>query len=272
MGLGLSDEVRPAVHAMPAGKSDIPRTSVHPNRYPWSKKLLKLLGTMPDMVLARRMGVHLTTVSEERRRRRIPAFRERLPPIQWTSEMINQLGTDFDWAIGERIGLPTHCVRRKRQLLGITAYGESFSRKSYNAFRWTEQRISLLGKEPDTQVARHLRVLAGTVWRKRVQLGIPAFEPKRHIEWTKARIALLGKLSDNVLAKRWGVKPETIARKRRELGIAPFLATTPPRHTRALKAVLRLSMHEICRRYRISTETIKKLRRELGIPNVNRWP
>ena len=257
---------------MPAGKSDIPRTSVHPNRYPWSKKLLKLLGKMPDMVLARRMGVHFTTVSEERWRRRIRAFREPLPPIQWTPQMINQLGTDFDWAIGERLGLPLHCVRRKRQLLGITPYGESYSRKSYNAFRWTKQRISLLGKEPDTKVARRLGVLPGTVWRKRVQLGIPAFEPKRHIKWTKAGIALLGKLSDKALAKRWGVRPETIARKRRDLGIAPFLATTPLRRTRALRAVLRLPMHEICRRYPISTETIKKLRRELGIPNVNRWP
>ena len=110
------------------------------------------------------------------------------------------------------------------------------------------------------------------VWEKRVQLEIPALQPKLRIEWTKARIAVLGTLSDKALAKRSGVKAETIARKRNELGIAPFVATTPLRRTRALKALLRLPIHEICRRYRISTPTIQKLRREMGIPPLKRWP
>ena len=245
---------------------------MHPNRYPWSKAGLKLLGTMPDVVLARRMGIHPNSVSEERRRRQIPAFRRRLPSIQWTRQMENPLGTDFDWVIAERLGLPTPCVRRKRQLLGITAYGESFVRSSPHAFRWTKQQIALLGKESDRKMARRLGISAPAVWRKRVQLGIRALTPKQHIEWTKARSALLGKLSDKVLAKRWGVKAETIARKRTELGIEPFVRTTPPRPTRPLKAILRLPVHEICRRYRVSTETIKRLRRELGIPNLKRWP
>ncbi len=227
---------------------------------------------MPDVALARRMGVHPDTVKEERRRRHIPAFRPRLQPIQWTRQMENQLGTDVDWVIAERLGLPTYCVRRKRQLLGITPYGESFVRKSPNAFRWTKQRIALLGKESDGKVARRLEISTPAVWRKRVQLGIRAVIPKEHIEWTQARSALLGKFSDRSLAKRWGVKPETIARKRAALGIPPFVRTTPPRQTRALKSILRLPIHEICKRYRVSTETVKKLRQELGIPNLKRWP
>lgn len=227
---------------------------------------------MPDVVLGRRMGLHPMSVSEERRRRQIPAFRPRLPSIQWTRQMENWLGTDFDWVIAERLGLPTYCVRRKRQDLGITAYGESFVRSSPNAFRWTKQQTALLGKESDRKVARRLGLAVPTVWRKRVQLGISALTPKQHIEWTKARSALLGKLPDKVLAKRWSTKPETIARKRTELGIEPFVRTTPPRPTRPLKAILRLPVHEICRRYRVSTETIKRMRRELGIPNLKRWP
>lgn len=245
---------------------------MHPNRYPWSKARLKLLGKMPDVVLARRIGLHLDTVKEERRRRKIPAFRPRLPSIQWTRQMENRLGTDFDSVIAEGLGLPTHCVRRKRQDLGITAYGESFVRSSPHAFRWTKQQIALLGKESDRKVAKRLGLVVPTVWRKRVQLGIRALTPKQHIDWTKARSALLGKLSDQGLAKRWGAKAETIARKRTELGIEPFVRTTPPRPTRLLKAILRLPVHEICRRYRVSTETIKRLRRELGIPNLKRWP
>jgi len=227
---------------------------------------------MPDVVLGRRMGIHSTSVSEERRRRQIPAFRPRLPSIQWTRQMESLLGSDFDWVIAERLGLPTYCVRRKRQLLGITAYGESFVRGSPHAFRWTKEQMALLGRESDIQVARRLGISAAAVWRKRVQLGIRALTPKQHIEWTKARSALLGKLSDKGLAKRWGGKAETIARKRTELGIEPFVRTTPPRRSPALKAILRLPVHEICRRYRVSTETIKRLRRELGIPNLKRWP
>ncbi|MBI4526698.1 MAG: hypothetical protein HY695_23110 [Deltaproteobacteria bacterium] len=257
---------------MPRTKKDIPRTPVHPNRYPWSKALVRLLGKMPDVSLARRMRVHPATVSDERRRRRIPAYRRRLPAIQWTRQMINQLGTDFDGVIADRLGLPVYCVRRKRQLLGITACGESFIRKSPHAFRWTKQQIALLGKEPDTRVASRLGITAASVWRKRVQQGIRTFAPKQCIEWTKARITLLGKLSDTSLAKRLGVKPETVARRRRERGIAPFVQTTPPRRTPALRPLLRLPVHEICRRYRVSTETVKKLRRELGIPPVQRWP
>jgi hypothetical protein len=110
-----------------------------------------------------------------------------------------------------------------------------------------------------------------TVWRKRVQLGIPPFESKQTIEWTKARVALLGKLSDEALAKSWGVTARPIARKRNELGIAPFLSTAPLRPTRALKAILRLPINQIRRRYRISVETIQKRRRELGIPPLKRW-
>jgi hypothetical protein len=236
---------------------------VHPNRYPWSKARLKLLGKMPDFALARRMGIHHTAVSAERRRRQIAAFRPRLPSIQWIRQMENWLGTDFDWVIAERLGLPTYCVRRKRKLLRIAAYGESFVRRSLHAFRWTKQQIALLGKESDIKVARRLGISAPAVWRMRVQLDIGALTPKQHIDWTKARSALLGKLSDKVLAKRWGVKAETIARKRTELGIAPFVRTTPPRPIRPLKAILRLPVHEICRRYRVSTGTIKRLRREL---------
>jgi len=227
---------------------------------------------MPDVALAQRMGIHPTSVSEERRRRQIPASRPRLRSIQWTREMESRLGTDFDRVIGERFGLPTYCVRRKRQDLDITAYGESFVRRSPYAFRWTKQQIALLGKESDRKVAKRLGLAVPTVWRKRVQLGIRALTPKQHIEWTKTRSAVLGKLSDKGLAKRWGAKAETIARKRTELGIAPFVSTTPPRHTRAPEAILRLPIHEIYQRYRVSTETIKNLRRELGIPNLKRWP
>jgi hypothetical protein len=257
---------------MRGAKRDIPRASVHPNRYPWSKAFLKLLGKMPDAILARHMGIHRESVIEERRRRRIPAFRRRLKSIHWTPRMINLLGTDFDSVIAERLDVPEHCVCHKRQRLNISAYGKSFARGSDHAFHWTKQHIALLGKHPDTKVAKRLGVVVPTVWRKRVQLGIPPFESKQRLEWTEARIAWLGKLSDEALAKRWGVTAKPIARKRNELGIAPCLSTSPVRPTRALKAILRLPVKEICRRYRISTETIKKQRQELGIPPLKRWP
>jgi hypothetical protein len=253
-------------------KRDIPRASAHPNRYPWPKAFLKLLGKMPDAILAQQMGIHRESVIEERRRRRIGAFRSRLKSIQWTPRMINLLGTDFDWVIAERLKVPKHCVCQKRQRLNIPAYAESFARQPHHAFCWTKQHIALLGKIPDNQIAKRLAIVVPTVWRKRVQLGIPPLKTKQRLEWTDARIALLGKLSDKALAKRWGSTAKPIARKRNELGIAPFISTAPVRATRGLKAILRLPVNEIARRYRISTETIKKQREELGIPPLKRWP
>jgi hypothetical protein len=187
--------------------------------------------------------------------------------------MINLLGTDVDWAVAERLKVPKDCVRHKRERLNIPAYAESCARQSHNrTFPWTKQQIALLGKIPDNQIAKRLGIVAPTVWRKRVQLGIPPLESKQRLEWTDARIALLGKLSDKALAKRWGVTVKPIAQKRNELGIAPFVSTAPVRPTRALKAILRLPISQSCRRYHISPETIKKRRQELGIPPLKRWP
>lgn len=87
----------------------------------WTGELLALLGTMPDAVLAARLGLHASAVFFARARRGIPAYKPR-PPIELTPEQIAQLGTRSDAELARRWDLATSTVRKKRLSLGIPVH------------------------------------------------------------------------------------------------------------------------------------------------------
>jgi hypothetical protein len=68
---------------------------------------------MPDVDLARRVGVTPAAVFYARRRAGIPAFSE------WTGERIAMLGTMPDTAVAKLIGVHASVVHWKRTTLGI---------------------------------------------------------------------------------------------------------------------------------------------------------
>lgn len=77
---------------------------------------LALLGTVPDVVLARQFKLDKSTVREHRIKLGIPAFS---PPRPWISE----LGTMTDAALAEKYGKNPEVIRRQRNAMGIQPWG-----------------------------------------------------------------------------------------------------------------------------------------------------
>lgn len=254
------------------GPAKIQRDSHHPLQLRWPAGFLKLLGRIPDIALAKKMGVSLDAVRDERRRRRIDSSSPRRPPVQWTAEMILLLGADIDVRVAEKLGLPKYLVMHKRHRLAIPAYGNVPEQRSERAFNWTKGKIALLGTDSDRKIGERLGTSGPVVARQRTRLAIPSFYRYRRISWTKGMVSLLGKTTDWEIAKKYGMKRESVARERRKRGIPPCIDTRPVIATPTLRPILSLPTLVIARRYRISTETVARLRRELGVPPLERWP
>lgn len=123
----------------------------------WTKKQLSWLGKLPDVEIARRVGLNTATVSVKRRGMGIET-KSKHSGRQWTAKELKLLGTDSDVAIGKKLGLGRRSVRLKRSSLGIpnatTAKSESL---------WTEAVRQRLGKVPDKQIAKELKISVSRV-------------------------------------------------------------------------------------------------------------
>lgn len=88
---------------------------------------------------------------------------------------------------------------------------------AYLMRRWTRAEIAMLGKERDGEFARKLGRKSQHVTRKRLELGVPATNPRRL--WTAETLAWLGNVPDKEIAKRTGRPYQSVSIKRRSLGI-----------------------------------------------------
>src|SRR5262249_47764415 len=97
--------------------ADIPWTSASGG---WTRKVLALLGTDHDKVIARTIGRTRSAVKAERLRRRLPPFSgwSGHGPA-WTAEHVAPLGTDTDAAVAKKIGRTRRAVSQKRAALGV---------------------------------------------------------------------------------------------------------------------------------------------------------
>src|SRR5580693_8130809 len=83
----------------------------HQREARWTIAELKLIGKVPDSVLARRTGRTIKEIVEERQRRRI---RLETPPQRWTARETKLLGRYFDEELARRFRRPAHDVARHR--------------------------------------------------------------------------------------------------------------------------------------------------------------
>ena len=106
----------------------------------WTMAELKLLGKVPDSVLARRIGRTIKEIVEERLRRRIRLV---TPPRRWTARETKMLGHYFDEELARRFRRPVHDVARQRIALHIPAFRPHKSKK------WTRAEEKILGTAED---------------------------------------------------------------------------------------------------------------------------
>jgi hypothetical protein len=236
-----------------------------PTRFHWPERLARLLGKLPDAALAKLAGVHLVTVSGERRRRGIAPAVPRRPPFEWPEEWVALLGEATDKDVAAELGINVGSVYRKRRLLGIPAYHEP-NRRS-DPF-WTRGRLGRLGTVSDGDLARKWRVPRARVAYRRQVEGIPPFRPAaRAIRWTATMTRQLGTVPDQALAGRLGIGIGAVRLARERRGIPP---ARPYRakvvRSDALRPELARPNEVAARRTGVSVATITTLRRELDVP------
>lgn len=124
----------------------------------------KLLGTLSDGDLARRLGRTTLAVQARRIQLKIPKFDARFH--QWTAEEDALLGTQTDGQLASRLGLSVLSVAHRRRRLGVSV---QFAHRR----PWTPAEDALLGTASDTEIAARLGRHLATVCIRRQKLGIP---------------------------------------------------------------------------------------------------
>jgi len=93
----------------------------HPPRV-WSTKEIKLLGTAPDSKVAAQLSLSTKVVRQERRRRSIVSFRDKLRTQRWSALILKRLGKEPDSAIAKDLGIDNATVREVRVARGIPSW------------------------------------------------------------------------------------------------------------------------------------------------------
>ena len=101
----------------------------HDTSWHWTPREIRLLGTINDHELARRLGLTPSQVSGKRTRLGIPPYRPRPAFRRWTPRELRLLGTMTDSELGRRLRRTETSVKSMRQLRGIPG--------CHRAKRWT---------------------------------------------------------------------------------------------------------------------------------------
>jgi superfamily II DNA or RNA helicase len=124
------------------------------------------LGTVPDLQLARELGVSDTLVYSERKKRNIPSCnRWRIVDVDWKKQ---RLGKRTDMEVAKELGCSRGTVKNARQRLGIPPLAPA--RGKPKNIDWG--RVEL-GRIPDKEAAKKLGISAARVCIERNKLGIP---------------------------------------------------------------------------------------------------
>jgi hypothetical protein len=146
----------------------------HPPSRPWTAAELKLLGTMPDHLLARRLKRTVAAISNRRFHARIV-----LRP-QWTKAQDKLLGTLPDEELARRFNRTHMAVSIRRRRLG---HPKPVPKIPY----WTPEEDQLLGTLSDREVARRLGRSEKAVTKRRLKRGIRACH--QSCPWTSDQLA-----------------------------------------------------------------------------------
>ncbi|MCX6878453.1 MAG: hypothetical protein NTW21_32260 [Verrucomicrobia bacterium] len=141
----------------------------------WSKRDLALLGTMPDANLAARLKLKHHSVFKMRQSLKIASYARQKLWHKWTAKDIALLGTKPDSVFAKRFGTTIGAVSAKRRFHGITSHWAQHKslRPRKTADAWTKAELALLGTMSDQKVANRLKLGHGSVYSKRIELGIP---------------------------------------------------------------------------------------------------
>ena len=125
---------------------------VDPNDRAWTPKEEKLIGTMPDRAVAKRLGRSVSAVTARRRQKEIPYLNAVLRP--WPDAEIKLLEKSSDENVAKRTGRSLKSVQDKRRAVGLLVRPRSRP--------WTEREDRLLGPDPTPNLRCNSTVVAWT--------------------------------------------------------------------------------------------------------------
>ena len=134
---------------------------------------------------------------------------------------------------------------------------------------WTRKHIGMLGKIPDSAVARKLGLSLTTVIKKRHALGISASRPAKTLNWTRAMISTLGEIPDREFARINDMNVLSVYKKRLSLGIGSFARKQKHWHYWTKKEIAllgKMSDGDVALRTGINKASVAWKRGKLGIP------
>lgn len=147
--------------------------------FKWPEEKSHLLGTKPDVAVAKEVGCTPSVVAYQRKQRGISTY---AAPSDWDAANDHLLGTLSDNELSKQLGVPAHTIRHKRITLGIPAHG----RDGYKD--WAPEEEARLGADTDASIAQELGRSRASVLQRRTKLNIPPVltrpgtpnAPKRH--------------------------------------------------------------------------------------------
>ena len=141
-------------------------------------KIDPLLGTLPDVKLAREFNVSETAIATRRKQLGVPACLK-WKIIDW-SKVDPYLGRYTDREIAEEAGVSEARVSSRRRRLGIPSFSNHLGNIERIDWKAIERH---LGTMPDKKLADKFNVSSSSICRKRLDLGIKAYRPPRN--WRK---------------------------------------------------------------------------------------
>ncbi len=186
---------------------------VDPNDRVWTSKEEKLIGTMPDRAVAKRLERSVSAVTARRRLKAIPYLNPVLRP--WHDAEIKLFGKASDEKIAKRTGRSLKGVQGKRRELGLLVRPR--------VRPWTAREDRLLGTKPDTELAVQFNRTRMDVYWRRSKLAIkPAVARPPHRNWKPKEDKLLGTASDAVIGRKLGRSAAAVQLRRLGLGLPSY--------------------------------------------------
>jgi|AntRauTorckE6833_2_1112554.scaffolds.fasta_scaffold11905_3 hypothetical protein len=145
------------------------------------------------------------------------------------------------------------------------------SKRTKAKHKWLTQELKLLGKIPDAELARRIRIRTAEVSKKRASMGIDPLSLSERINWTPKNLALLGTRTDDEVAKIMNCSSGRVAAKRLSLGIECYAKSSNSWHTWTDKEIAILGQYhdpEAARKIGVSIARVALKRRQLGIPSL----
>lgn len=230
----------------------------------WTKKMLGLLGEVPDGTVARDYDISPTSVKIKRVEMKIRPFgkTEMDAEPELPEELIKLIGKVPDKQLSDQFRVKRVDIRLYRAFHNIPLADY----KPQPRHIWKANELELLGTLSDGAVARMTNIPRTQVTHHRRKLGIAPYNRKGVVRWTKDRLEQLGKKSDQELARTWEIPQREVTKKRTSLGIRSCKQSKRLWTKAELELLGQKLDSELARELGISPTMVKNKRGELGLP------